>query len=152
MMQKHGNWFMKISKPRIEILILFVIIGSICGCSSTSCTENSDAVSYARFLSQERLSQLYQDMERFSIKNNLPLDGYSKHRKDIKIPKEFKDLKVVKIRPADGNIMIKGCFDHYVYLHFHGYGDMMKFNPKREIVLSWGEYTNAGSEVIWSEK
>jgi hypothetical protein len=136
----------------IEITMLLAIICSIYGCSSISCTEKSDAVLYARTLTQDRLTRLYQDMKRFSTKNDLPLGGFNKYHKETKTPKEFKDLKVVKIRPADGNIMIKGCFDHYVYLNFHGYGTLKTIYPKREIVLSWGEYTNAGSEVIWSEK
>jgi len=133
---------------KLKNTILLVLVCSAYGCSNTACTESSEAVSYARGLSQKRLTQLYHDMEKFSNKDNLPIGGYSRHRKDREIPEEFQDLKVAKIRPSDGNIMVEGCFDHYVYLNFYGFGKMKKRHPKKEIVLSWGEYTNAGSEVI----
>jgi hypothetical protein len=132
--------------------LLFLL--SRCGSffsQAVKCGEDSEAVFYARSLSQERLEKLYKDMERYSIKDNLPLDGYQVYQKDSEVPDEFNDLKVVKIRPFEGNIMIEGCFDHYVYLDFHGFGLLKESRPERKIVLRWGEHTGAGSEVIWRD-
>jgi hypothetical protein len=68
------------------------------------------------------------------------------------VPKEFSDLKVVRIRPGEGNIMVHGCFDHHVYLTFEGVGVEKKFAKKRQIILSWGEHApQAGEQVLWTD-
>ncbi|MCU7843569.1 MAG: hypothetical protein KZQ93_06980 [Candidatus Thiodiazotropha sp. (ex Monitilora ramsayi)] len=79
-----------------------------------SCDEDSEAVAYARSLSPQRLEKLFRDMEMHSVREDLPIGGYQVQRNRDQIPDEFADLKVVKIRPAEGNIMIEGCFDHYI--------------------------------------
>lgn len=101
---------------------MFVGLMMFIGDSATSCNEDSEAVAYARSLSQERLKRLYYDMENYSSKTDLPIDGFQFYDKNITIPQEFDDLEVIKVRPDDGNIMIEGCFDHYVYLQFKGIG------------------------------
>ena len=117
-----------------------------------SCNEDSEAVAYARSLSQERLSKLYTDMKQFSTKDDIPIDGYRINRDEGEVPIEFADLQVVKVRPSDGNIMIEGCFDHYIYLKFSGIGYRSKLGDKKEIILNWGEHPpNTGTQVLWSE-
>lgn len=123
---------------------------SLKGCFP-NCNEDSEAVSYARSLTQERLEKLYYDMERLSNDESIPAFGY--RRKDGEnLPEPFEDLKVVKIRPREGNIMIEGCFDHYVFLYFKGYDKRSKFETEKRIVLSWGEREpQAGTQVLWKE-
>ena len=105
-----------------------------------SCNEDSPVVAYARSLSQERLARLYRDMEGSTWNTEAP------------VPKEFADLKVARIRPSEGNIMVHGCFDHYVYLTFEGVGVEKKFARKRQIILSWGERPpQAGEQVLWTD-
>ena len=134
-----------IAVPLILIVVFIVFTGPI-----PSCTEDSDAVRYARSLSSERLSILYNDMKKFYINKTSPAGGYYVSSGEMEIPIEFKDLEVAKIRPADANIMIEGCFDHYVYLHFEGY--RFKKAPEiKQITLSWGEHSNAGKEILWAE-
>lgn len=117
-----------------------------------TCDEDSDGVLYARSLSQERLARLYYDMERFSTNDSVPANGYDSLIKSAAYPREFSDLEVAKIRPEDANIMVQGCFDHYVYLHFQGYGRLQELYPERRIVLSWGEHDEtSGTEVLWRE-
>jgi hypothetical protein len=114
--------------------------------------EDSDAVAYARSLSKERLKKLYDDMEEYSKKQDTPPYGYIAYGKNAVVPEPFSDLKVKKIRPRRGNIMVEGCFDHYVYLDFEGIGPGKKYDKKRQIVLWWGEHPpTRGSQVLWVE-
>lgn len=131
------------------IPLIFIVGVTIMLPPLNSCQESSEAVVYARSLPQERLKRLYEDMEGFSKRDDLPFDGYSIHNKNSVIPEEFSDLKVIKIRPESANIMVQGCFDHYIYLRFTGYGSQSKFDPEKKIILNWGEHPpNAGTQVL----
>ena len=115
------------------------------------CGEDSEAVAYARSLSPDRLEKLYRDMEVYSQRNDIPIDGYQVGDERHKIPEAFSDLKVRRIRPREGNIMVEGCFDHYIYLRFHGIG-MFAESEEKKIVLNWGEHPpHTGTEVLWAE-
>jgi hypothetical protein len=110
-----------------------------------NCDKDSDAANYARSLSDERLAALYSDMARMYKMNDVPYEGYTSF--DPKgLPKEFADLKIKKVRPKQANIMVEGCFDHYMYLHFNGISD----DEPKQIVLQYGEHP-VGSEVLWSK-
>ena len=115
-----------------------------------NCDESSDAVAYARSLSHERLTKLFWDVEKASLdpaipESDLPTDS------DGKFPPPFDDIKASRVRPKEENIMLKGCVDNFVYLHFEGLTINKQYTPKRQIVLSWGEHVTAGSVVLWSE-
>ena len=71
--------------------------------------------------------------------------------KRIAVPAEFADLAVVRIRPREGDIMVHGCMDHYIYLQFEGIGITKKFDNERQIVLSWEHPPDAGEQVLWEE-
>ena len=123
---------------------------AVTGCSrdDRNCDEKSPAVAYARSLSKDRLARLYYDMEAYSTRDETPLDGWWVGS----TPSEFADLAVVRVRPKEGNIMVRGCFDHYIYLHFEGTGDHKEFDKERRIVLSWGEHPpDMGEQVLWEE-
>ena len=107
------------------VLVVLVIVsifafGYLLFRDMPSCGEDSEAVFYARSLSQERLKKLYSDMEEYSKRDDLPFAGYEATDKSVPHPEPFSDLKVRAIRPRDGNILIEGCFDEYVYLRFKG--------------------------------
>tara|TARA_R110002072_G_scaffold104099_1_gene228384 strand:+ start:777 stop:1250 length:474 start_codon:yes stop_codon:yes gene_type:complete len=136
----------------VSLPIIFVVIFALIW-PVNSCQEDSEAVAYARSLSTERLSQLYRDMEEYSHRDDIPIDGYHFGDERYEMPAEFADLNVVKIRPDDGNIMVEGCFDHYIYLTFRGIGHLAKPTDKKEIILNWGEHPpNTGTQVLWSEQ
>lgn len=117
-----------------------------------SCGEDSEAVAYARSLSADRLEQLYRDMEQYSQRDDMPIGGYEVGDRRYEIPGAFSDLKVQKIRPREANIMVKGCFDHYIYLRFEGIGRFAGLGDEKRIILNWGEHPpNAGTEVLWSD-
>lgn len=132
----------------IKLLLFFMFDGG------RGCHKNSESVTYAKSLSQQRLAKLYKDMEKFSARNDIPFEGYWPLLEVGQVtPKEFSDLKVSRIRPKEGNIMVEGCFDHYVYLRFEGIGSLRDSSSKRRIILSWGEYEpDMGQEIIWEEK
>lgn len=133
------------------VLLVSIGIGVLFVWGSPSCDEDSEAVIYARSLSSERLEKLYHDMEKYSQSDKVPPGGFDFISKRAPIPSEFADLRVRKVRPTRGNIMVEGCFDHYVYLDFDGIGIYKATTAKREISLRWGERPpNAGSEVLWS--
>ena len=116
-----------------------------------SCGEDSEAVAYARSLSSERLERLYHDMELFSRNKKVPMTGYQTYNEEAYVPDEFADLDVALVRPRDGNIMVEGCFDHYIYLKFEGVGRLSRQADKKRIILNWGEHPpHAGSEILWS--
>ncbi|MFG5382803.1 hypothetical protein [Yoonia sp. R2-816] len=60
---------------------------------------------------------------------------------------------------VDTNVItsLQGCMDHHVDFWFHGFmvswfhGIVEGDNPTRQIVLSWGEFSGYGCEVVWSE-
>ncbi|MDM3871050.1 hypothetical protein QSV34_06735 [Porticoccus sp. W117] len=136
----------------VSVPIIFVVAFSLIW-PVNSCQEDSEAVAYARSLSSERLGKLYSDMEKYSYRDDLPIGGYQVGHDKYVVPQEFADLKVRKIRPKEGNIMVEGCFDHYIYLDFGGIGRLAKPNDKKEIILSWGEHPpNTGAQVLWSER
>ncbi|MFV8784469.1 hypothetical protein ACNKU7_18790 [Microbulbifer sp. SA54] len=124
-------------------LFFFILGGFIFGWDHPSCDEDSEAVRYARSLSEERLELLYHQMHDYSLSEDTPFGGYSRLQNN-ELPDEFSDLKVVKVRPKQGNIMVQGCFDHYVYLAFNGLHDSLE----KEIVLSYGEFPVL-TEVLW---
>jgi hypothetical protein len=130
--------------------VLLITMMFLFGNAATSCGENSDSVTYARGLSKERLAKLYYDMERFSLDPTTPYSDLRPNNEGI-FEEPFSDIKAGRIRPKEENIMLNGCFDHYVYLSFHGFESNKAFYPKRQIVLSWGEHDSVGSEVLWSE-
>ena len=116
------------------------------------CDEDSAGVGYARSLSKDRLARLYYDMEAYSKKAETPFNGWYVPDKRIQIPAEFADLAVVRIRPGEGNIMVHGCLDHAIYLHFEGIGVEKAFAKERKIILSWGEHPpDTGEQVLWRE-
>lgn len=149
---------MKIIIPSIALVcVLIFLIGawSLFGTFfDYDCSETSEAVAFARSLPAERLEKLYYDMERLSADKSFPTGGYASFElnEGEKFPEPFSDLEAVKIRPRDGNIMIEGCFDHYVMLYFEGYGRMKELQPDRRIILAWGEWEpDAGTQILWQE-
>ncbi|MBN8432261.1 hypothetical protein JF535_15540 [Microbulbifer salipaludis] len=124
-------------------LFFFILGGFIFGWDRPSCDEDSEAVRYARSLSEERLELLYHQMHNYSLSEDTPFGGYSRLQNN-ELPYEFNDLEVVKVRPKQGDIMVQGCFDHYVYLGFSGLNDSLE----KEIVLSYGEFPVL-TEVLW---
>jgi hypothetical protein len=133
-------------------LAALCIVAAGCDRDDVICDEKSPGVAYARSLPQSRLGRLYHDMESYSTNDETPFDGWSVGDKRVALPSAFADLSVVRIRPRDGNIMVRGCFDHYVYLHFEGVGDHKQFDQERRIVLSWGEHPeDRGEQVLWTE-
>ena len=149
-MQNKSRW--------ASVIVLGLIVASCVGISrlsennTWSCLENSEAVAYARSLTQERLGTLYSDMEKLSIKENVSQRELFDMNFGVNFPEEFADLKVLKIRPREGNILIEGCFDSFVHLTFRGIGYGANHDGPNEIVLSWGEQHLYGEETLWIEK
>ena len=130
--------------------MLFVAMIFLFDDAATSCGEDSESVAYARELPDQRLAKLYYDIEKYSEDSSTPYSDL-KAGSEGKFPEPFSDIHAIRIRPKQENIMLNGCFDHYVYLSFHGLKSNREYKPKRQIVLSWGEHERAGSEVVWSE-
>ena len=131
-------------------LLLVLTLGILW--DTPDCGEDSPGVAYARSLSQERLEKLYWDMERLSTQGGRASIGWDLKIGDGEVPTEFSDLSVRKIRPAQGNIMVEGCFDHHIYLTFHGVGPNSAGEEDRKIELKWGEHPpHAGTQIIWRD-
>jgi hypothetical protein len=151
-------WSMKVFKGFLVLGCVYLLVQ--CApvlyllANRPSCEENSEAVTYARSLSPARLSKLYSDMEKYSVGADPVLNKYYPMREqlNIEIPEEFEDLEVVRITPDNGNIMVQGCFDHYVYMRFLGVGRLKRHHKINGIELSWGEATTAGKEMLWIKK
>lgn len=153
---------MKLSKLKAYLLLaVFSIILQTSGTlgmgiiRNYDCSESSEAVTYARSLSKERLEKLYYDMERLSTDPSMPTSGYCKIelKNGESFPEPFSDLEVDEIRPADGRIMLEGCFDHFVIMFFEGFEHRGRIEAERRIVLVWGEFEpDAGSQVLWKEE
>lgn len=129
----------------IGVYVFIILIGStaLLYHDAPRCDKDSDSANYARSLSEERLSVLYSDMARMYKISDVPYEGYTSF--DQKgLPKEFVDLEIKKVRPKQLNIMVEGCFDHYMYLHFRGISDA----EPNQIILQYGEHP-VGMEVLW---
>jgi len=114
------------------------------------CGPNSEAVLYAKSLSQERLKSLYKQMESHTSAVEQGSDGYRAYISDAEIPDVFKDLKVQKIRPRDKNIMVQGCMDEFVYLYFEK--EDIDSRTHKRIKLSYPDHQgpySVADEVIW---
>lgn len=142
-------WYVFVSVITVFGTILVVLMFQFDG--GTSCGKNSESVTYAKTIPKERLGKLYYDMEKLVLSTDLTY-AELKRNSDGVFPEPFSDIQAARIRPKEENIMLNGCFAHYVYLSFHGLGRNKKVYPKRQIVLSWAEHEGAGSEVIWSEQ
>ena len=126
--------------------IIFVLVVALDG---PSCGEESPSVALARGLTAPQLAHLYERMSALSeVEFNPPLNEYYFDE----VPIEFAYLNAKKVRPHRGNIMLEGCFDHYVYLDFPGVGSARppQDGSERAVVLSYNEWP-VKSEVLWSE-
>lgn len=123
-------------------ILLSLLLGYMFHSSSRGCMKDSEAADYVRSLSPARFERLYEDMERYSARYDMPLDGYSRHS-ESGLPAEFQDLEVVRVRPKRKHIMVEGCFDHYLYLHFEIDDEGTRF-----IEMQYGEH-DVGTEVVW---
>ena len=133
-------------RAHLIIFILALIAILITSCDS-SCGPNSQAANYIRNLSKERLHTLYLDMEKYYADPNTPDEGWFAFQQN-NLPECFRDLKVARIRPRETNIMVKGCFDEFMYLDFSGFGG----TGPRIITLSYPTGPRSfGSEIIWTE-
>mgnify|MGYP001341454022 CR=1 FL=1 len=119
-----------------------------------SCDASSPAVAYANGLTQARLGKLYADMEVYSKNPNVTVYGYN-FSDMTSVPRDFSDLKVTKVRPKLGTVVVEGCFDHHVLLRFDPLaqqvtGSAVRRPPsQRQIVLVYDEPPI--EKVIWSE-
>jgi len=121
--------------------------------TAPSCDEESEAVAYARSLSEERLARLYKDMELYSQSKDTPRIGYAPKQENSDVPEAFADLDVVRVKPSWGVIVVQGCFDHGVYLYFRGIGISKDHKGKKQIAVGWGEVPpHSGTEVLWTEE
>lgn len=137
---------MKSSLIIVVLVTANIFISLLSGCSSSqsACDEQSEAVQFAKTLSQNRLDKLYADIKSFAE------SGQEFHRveSNSKVsPEELSDLLYQDIL-LDGlrsRILLKGCFDHYVILNFNGI-----YNDKPDsIILSWGKGSNYGKQQLW---
>ena len=90
-------------------------------------------------------------MKMYSLAQNVYKNELLEMEFGSKFPEEFADLKVLKIRPKEGNIMIEGCFDSFVVLDFKGIGYGNNKGKPKKIILSWGEQELYGEETLWAE-
>ena len=133
------------------IIVLFITGMILLVVNAPTCGPNSYAVTDVKSLSQQRLSMLYADLQLLAKKSHMSKDEYASSIKGRPIPDEFSDLDFVKIRPIQGNIMVAGCLDEFVYLRFSG--DIWSDGDKK-ITLSYpnhkGPYETT-EEELWSE-
>ena len=127
------------------VIIIGFAVSFLFSSDSRGCTKDSQAANYVRSLSQDRLEKLFEDMDIYSAREDLPFDGYYVHQ-EKGLPPEFQDLEVVRVRPRSKNIMVEGCFDHYLYLRFH-----TSENGVKTITMQYGEH-DIGTEVVWSSE
>ncbi len=121
----------------------------VAGCephSGTTCGEDSEAVAYARALSDEQLSVLYDEMFRLRTTPPRPQVEFNSFSRES--PESVRFIKAVRIRPnhpVRPNIMLAGCLDEFVFLDFFGTDE----GPPR-IELSWfdGPYSR-DVETLW---
>jgi hypothetical protein len=130
----------------LAILGLLIFLAS----RMPQCGKSSKQATMARSLSQERLARLYQlmrELRESPVDDGSRFAGYSGDT----IPSEFRDLKCKRVRPSDfsPNIMLEGCFDHYLYLKFYGIGKSKESGDHSpRITLQYGEFEIV-EEVLW---
>ncbi len=124
-------------------MLLVVGFGILMG-ESRGCGKDSEAAEYARSLSQDRLAQLYNDMEIYYSQRKSSHEDIHMYNKE-QIPETFSDLEVTRISPSRAHIMVEGCFDNYMYMYFNG---IENSSDKKEIILSYGEFETI-TEILW---
>lgn len=139
------------------VISVLAIIGLLFFLASRmpQCGKSSKQATMARSLSQERLARLYQQMRELRESNVADKEFTTRVPTRENIPREFQDLSCKKVRPGDfsPNIMLEGCFDHYLYLRFYGIGESKESGDHSpRITLQYGEF-EVVEEVLWrSEK
>ncbi len=129
-------------------MVVSCLFSVSCSKGTDSCGRNSDAAVWARSLTDERLALLFSDFEKLAADENVRR-VYSFHGEGEAMPPEFADLKIIKLRPKRGYILVSGCMDHGVVMSFNG---LNQPNEVQSIKLSWGEVPpHSGSETIWSK-
>lgn len=133
-------------------LLILTVFASLAGCGDLSCDGNDPVVVAARALSEERLERLYADAEHV-IRTKPKVLGEYWDDTDGPVPEWFKDFKPIKIRvqsrkrssfPQSVSLMLKGCFDHYIYLDVTSIG-----TADARIEIKYGEGPSSGTEVLW---
>ena len=114
-----------------------------------TCDEDNEMVEFARSLSQERLSDFYLLMEESSAREDLADGGYLHYGENAVTLDPPKDTVAFRVSPQVGSMELRNCLDHGVFMKFKGVGLSKKDGEEREVILSWGEYSTSGSEVIW---
>ena len=113
-----------------------------------NCNENSEAVAYARNLSNERLGRLYASMMNYSQSVDTSVIGYGNDSYLPELPPEFQDIKAIRVDPVRGDILLAGCFDEFVHLWFKN----LDGDGQPKIELTWGAAPGENRrEIIWQE-
>ncbi|MFT3896842.1 MAG: hypothetical protein QM719_03990 [Thermomonas sp.] len=143
-MSRKWKWLLGIAivlaVPVVAIVAFwFVVFGS--------CGSNEQAVAMARDLSQQRLGQLFADMQGMSQSN-----GTSPHflifEDGKKVPRAIADLhpRALTLRDGSAIVYLSGCMDDKASLRVLG----LDSKRKAEIVLDPGETKDP--IVLWAEK
>ena len=125
-----------------------ILVGG-CGDPADGCDESSSAVAYARSIPKDRLAQLYRDAKA-QLKSGQTLQRAGPGTGNG--PTWLDDLtyRNVILDNARTRILLRGCFDHFVFIQINGISDRRSFYGN-SLLLVWGEGPTAGSEVLWSE-
>ena len=144
----HSIGFEKLRRSLLAIHIAVSI--SSCYDPASNCDENSDAVGYARSLSDVRLARIFEDAHSdLAEGKELYRAGPSRDNG----PEWLSDIEYhdVIISHTRSRIMLQGCFDHYVLMQIDGLGGSTDGDDPA-IVLTWGEGPEAGSEILWPKQ
>ncbi len=107
-------------------------------------------VEYAKSIPQNRLENLYYQIEKISSE----LDStYDLKYENIKYP-QISDINFSFIRKHSEDkvhMMLGGCVDNKVFMYFEGLKVSSTEQALRKITLSWGEYPQV-EETLWKKK
>ncbi len=133
-MRKYLSYLTAETYGFLFVIFFYALVIKLFNGDSRGCGGNSEAAEYARSLSQSRLKQLHIDMEKY-YKSSVSYADEIRIRGKVDVPDEFKDLDIVSVRPRRTQIMVEGCFDHYMYMDFKGIDE----SNTKEIILRYGE-------------
>lgn len=132
--------------PGVRIPLLMIAIVLV-GCDFPNCSEDAPEVAFARAMSQQRLSKLFEYNEQL-----LDADAYPTGFLDQPLPEPIADLPVKTIRSDGGKRVpelgvyyrLQGCMDHHVDLVVY---DSRNDSPRIEL---WYGENPLEKEILWT--
>ncbi len=132
---------------RFFLLLVVSFTLSLAGCDMSTCGADAPEVRFARSLTQERLSALYESTVDLVAESPARIWQYGRS-----FPDTLADLplKAIRMHAWGVHYRLQGCMDHWVDLVVYEGGINGNYDPQGRIELWFGEHQEHTREELWN--